>query len=123
MFKKADEAKPISNRAIGATLNVNPATVDRDVAAANASPPTPKTASEIKGTESAPAANAAPALPSGERVARLITNKGETTGENQERRDASRSRARRQAGTFAESVDRCPVCCPTLVPARSPRAS
>jgi N6-adenosine-specific RNA methylase IME4 len=86
LFKKADEAKPISNRKITKALNVDDRTIGRD-AAANAAP-AEKTASENNDRKNASAVNAAPALRSGERAARLVTNKAESQEAKREKRDA-----------------------------------
>jgi N6-adenosine-specific RNA methylase IME4 len=89
LFKKADEAKPISNKKIAAALNVGASTIDRDAASIGA--PSPKTAKENNGVQNHATPNGAPTLPSGERAARQVVNKVEGQAEKRERR-ATRER-------------------------------
>jgi hypothetical protein len=73
---------PMSNRKIAKALNANPATIDRDIAA-NAAP-VKNNASNNNGVKSAPAANAAPTLPTGEAAGKLVVGR-----ENRKARDAA----------------------------------
>jgi N6-adenosine-specific RNA methylase IME4 len=84
LFKKADEARPISNKKIALALNVDPSTIDEDVRTGKPAP-----SKKQPTNNSGPGAgNPAPSLPSGERAARHIANKAESQEVKRERRDA-----------------------------------
>lgn len=84
LFKQADKEKPISNRQIAKALNVGEATVRRDDASNDAE--VEQKPNDIKQEKSPTAPNDAPVRLSGERAARLVTNKVKGQAVKKERR-------------------------------------
>ena len=86
LFKTADKEKPLSNVKLAKTLNVAESTVRADSSRNREA--YDKNDNKNNGEKSADSRNREPApLPSGERAARLVTNKVNGTQEKKERRE------------------------------------
>jgi DNA methylase len=90
LFKQADGKKPISNRIIAKTLNVDHQTINNDLRG-EFSPSDKKTAQATSGGINANGENSPPTLPVGERGGALVAGR-----ENRKARDQAANEARKQ---------------------------